>query len=107
MSSHDELVLRLELLARKTAGLRSKAQQLTSDDDDGTLWMSSLDIIDELLNEITAQIPATDAEHALVPQAATRCPSCQAAVVLTPETALAAAAVCSTCGRAILLANPT
>ncbi len=108
MSSHDELVLRLELLARKAAGLRSKALLLLADeDDDSTLWMSSLDIIDELLNEITEQIPTAEHLHPSVLPTATRCPNCQAAVVLTPETALAAAAICSNCGQPILLANPT
>lgn len=110
MNSQDELLLRLELLARKAAGLRSKALLLQAgddDDDDSTLWMSSLDIIDELLNEITEQIPTAEREHPSVLPTATRCPNCQATVVLTPETALAAAATCSNCGQSILLANPT
>ena len=80
---------------------------LAEEDDDSTLWMSSLDIIDELLNEMTEQIPTAAHEHLPVLPTATRCPNCQAAVVLTPETALAAAAVCASCGQSILLANPT
>jgi ribosomal protein S27E len=100
---------RLATLAEKTRLLRSRARQLSSDhDEDDTLWMSSLDIIDELLSTVEGLIHDAGTEDRLHAGSVTMlCPNCHTCFQLTFDAMGSAAATCPVCGDTILLTNPT
>lgn len=96
---------RLDTLAEQTRLLRSRASQLM--DDDETLWMSSLDIIDELLDTVQGLIRQTGGDPGNPAESVLHCPNCHALVKLPFEAVAQAATVCPRCGADILLTNPT
>ncbi len=55
MSNSDQLAERLQEVAKKAELLQQQVRQMPEEDDD-TLWMSSLDIIDQLLSAITGLV---------------------------------------------------
>jgi hypothetical protein len=106
MTNH-QVADRLQLLTRKANQLRGRAKQFMSDEDD-TLWMSSLDVIDELLDSMSGLMQDAGVSKLESPDAILLfCPHCQSPVNLPFEALAAAAAVCPICGDAILLTNPT
>ena len=99
---------RVELLTRKANLLRGRAKQLTADYDDDTLWMSSLDIIDELLDTVQGLMQQTDDGTAAHPNDVLMlCPHCHTTVNLPFDVVATGAATCPVCGDTILLTNPT
>ena len=97
-----EVGMRVRDLKERTRGLRQQVGMERNCEDDN-LWMSSLDIIGELLNlvEHLAQDDGDGEKMSL------SCPSCHATVAVPYEALVQAVAACPACGVAILLANPT
>lgn len=68
------------------------------------LWMSSLDIIGELLNvvqQLTTDVGKSSEQMRLA------CPHCHALVGVSYDVVAEAAARCPACGENVLLTNPT
>lgn len=99
---------RLELLTHKADLLRNRAKQLKDDNEDDTLWMSSLDIIDELLDNMQGLMQQGDDGSMTHPaDVLLLCPNCHYGVNLPFEEVANAAVICPACGEGILLTNPT
>ncbi|MGI6357351.1 MAG: hypothetical protein ACOX2K_01450 [Bacillota bacterium] len=79
MTNPDQLANRLQEVARKADQLQQQVKQLPDDGDD-TLWLSSLDIIDQLLNAITGLVQSEEAGQVTATiQVALPCPECHKA----------------------------
>ncbi len=121
MQNNPEFISRLEQLSRRAARLRSLAKQKVVNAEDGTLWMSSLDIMGELLN-VVYKLVDDQQQAQLHSQFASfgdsdddddtgeilmQCPNCHDIVNISFGAVEEAAATCPHCGTTVLLTNPT
>ncbi len=105
MSDRKSVVDRLRALEQRTMALRQQAHaSRNGEDDDDTLWMSSLDIIGELLNVVEKL--AVDQPN-MKDRMDIACPHCRSRVSVSYEAVADAATRCPACGQTVLLSNPT
>lgn len=93
------VVGRVRDLGQRAKVLRQQAGLNWSPDDDDNLWMSSLDIIGELLSMVEELVVGDKMQLA--------CPNCRSVVAVSYDAVADAAASCPACGATMLLANPT
>lgn len=103
MSNKDGVVKRLRALEQRAKSLRQQADNNWQQQDDN-LWMSSLDIIGELLS-VVEQLAGD--EQAVGEQMQLACPNCRSVVTVSYDVVAEAAARCPSCGETVLLSNPT
>ncbi|HHW98468.1 MAG TPA: hypothetical protein GX738_02410 [Firmicutes bacterium] len=105
MNERNSVVSRLRALEQRALALRQKADaNQNRQDEDDNLWMSSLDIIGELLN-VVEQL-AVDQSN-IDEQMRMACPHCRSWVAVSYDAVADAAARCPACGETVLLSNPT
>ncbi len=122
MVNNHIVVARVRRLEQRANELRSKIGSQPTIATDATLWMSSLDIIGELLNVVQDMIGAQDvgASKGAVTNSIVQtqsafdyekmelaCPDCHAVVDVAFDAIADAATACPVCGANILLSNPT
>lgn len=121
MQNNPEFLDRLEHLSRRASRLRNLARQKVMNADDGPLWMSSLDIMGELLSVVQrmvdeqhqAQLNAQfagfgyDGDDEDAGDILMQCPNCHDIVSIAFGAVEEAAAICPHCGSTVLLTNPT
>lgn len=93
------VVGRVRHLGQRAKALRQQAGLNWSSGDDDNLWMSSLDIIGELLSMVEEMVVGDKMQLA--------CPNCHSVVAVSYDAVADAAASCPACGATMLLSNPT
>ncbi|NLW16113.1 MAG: hypothetical protein GX033_00360 [Firmicutes bacterium] len=105
MNNKNRVVSRLRALEQRAQALRQQANAPQRPrDQDSVLWMSSLDIIGELLS-VVEQLAADRIN--VGEEMPFACPHCHSSVAVPYEAVTQAAARCPACGETVLLANPT
>lgn len=104
MNNKDGVMKRLRDLEQRAKFPRQQADNNWQQQDDN-LWMSSLDIIGELLSVV--EHLAGDGQAAVGEQMQLACPSCHACVTVSYDVVAEAAVRCPACGETVLLSNPT
>ncbi len=104
MNNKRAVVGRVRILEQKTSELRRQADNNVGLENDDSLWLSSLEIIGELLNVMQQVVEGWDE---ISDKMQVACPSCRSLVAVSYETIADAAITCPACGDAFLLANPT
>lgn len=98
------VVGRVRDLEQRTKVLRQQAGSNGSQNDDDTLWMSSLDIIGELLSMVEELVGESENVGDKMQLA---CPNCRSVVAVSYDAVADAAVDCPACGATMLLTNPT
>lgn len=104
MSDKQSVQSRVRDLEQKAITLRLKAGANHHLNNDDNLWMSSLDIIGELLDVV--QHVVRDRE-CFSTSMELECPQCHTVVAVSYDAVADTAVGCPACGKEVLLANPT
>lgn len=97
--NRQRVVGRVRDLEQRAKELRQKAGLNWGPDEDDNLWMSSLDIIGELLSMVEQLVVGDKMQLA--------CPNCRSVIAVSYDAVADAAVDCPACGATMLLANPT